>query len=118
MRRIFLDHRVHVILLFLLTMQGCTAVGPDYKAPQLSHELETWKQAANAGITASDKNINTWWKSFNDPQLNRLIDLAISSNLDLEQARSRVREARAQRGIAAAQGMPQLATSGSAKHQT
>lgn len=120
MKRIFLAHRLPLILFFLLTMQGCTTVGPDYTKPQLDHELESWKQVTQFGTTSSDNDINainTWWKSFNDPQLDRLVELAIASNLDLEQARSRVREARAQRGIAGAEGMPQLATSGSGKQQ-
>lgn len=36
-----------------------------------------------------------WWTRFNDPTLNKLIDQALSQNLDLELARERVTEAQA-----------------------
>src|SRR6185312_1251348 len=49
-----------------------------------------------------------WWKNFNDPELNSLIERAVRSNFDLRIAQARVREARAQYRIAAADLMPTI----------
>ena len=49
-----------------------------------------------------------WWKTFNDPVLNRLITDAIAANLDLKQALVRVKEARAQRWVTIAAGLPSI----------
>ena len=43
--------------------------------------------------------LSSWWKTLDDPILTNLMEKAISGNLDLKSARSRVREARARRGI-------------------
>jgi NodT family efflux transporter outer membrane factor (OMF) lipoprotein len=59
------------------------------------------------------KSLTTWWTLFEDPLLNSLIDRAIKGNLDLKKAQSRVREARARRGIAAGGLYPSLDANGS-----
>ncbi len=83
-------------LLLSLLLAGC-AVGPDYQPPQAQvpavwHDLPS--QAASrpqAGAPRAD-----WWKNFNDPQLNSLIDRAILGNLSLQQAVLRIAGAREQ----------------------
>jgi NodT family efflux transporter outer membrane factor (OMF) lipoprotein len=52
------------------------------------------------GETNGAASVASWWKTFNDPELNSLIDRATQSNLDLRITRARVCEARAQYGIA------------------
>jgi multidrug efflux system outer membrane protein len=49
------------------------------------------RQSAPAGWSAS---ADRWWLTFESPALARLIDQALSSNLDLEQRRLQLREAR------------------------
>lgn len=77
---------------------GC-AVGPNYHKPNTPTPSQ-WGEALAGGETNSADSIAGWWKNFNDPELNSLIDRAAQSNLDLRIARARVREARAQYGIA------------------
>lgn len=48
-----------------------------------------------------------------DPLLDSLVDRAVASNLDLKIAASRIREARAQRGVVAAAELPSLGSGGS-----
>ncbi|MDH5298618.1 MAG: efflux transporter outer membrane subunit, partial [Desulfobulbaceae bacterium] len=55
-----------------------------------------------------------WWKVFDDPVLTRLVEQAEAGNTDLRQARARVREARARRGISRAARFPAIDMSGSA----
>ena len=52
-------------------------------------------------------SIKNWWKAFNDPVLDRLIDQAYRGNLSLRIAGVRVLEARAQLGIAVGRLYPQ-----------
>ena len=49
-----------------------------------------------------------WWTLFHDPTLDSLIREAMSANLDLRIAETRIREARAQRNLAAAAGSPSV----------
>jgi NodT family efflux transporter outer membrane factor (OMF) lipoprotein len=49
-----------------------------------------------------------WWSVLDDPQLSRLIEEAAANNLDLRLAQARLREARARRGISAADRFPTL----------
>jgi outer membrane protein, multidrug efflux system len=49
-----------------------------------------------------------WWKQFNDPTLDSLIDRAVAGNLDLQAAVLRIEEARQQSIAAGAAGLPQI----------
>jgi NodT family efflux transporter outer membrane factor (OMF) lipoprotein len=62
----------------------------------------------SAGSNAPLAQLAEWWTVFNDEQLNTLIRAAASSNLDIRVAHSRVREARALRGLARSALFPQI----------
>ena len=100
---------------FTLLAAGC-AVGPDYKAPAANTPAQ-WSEPLAGGETAQTASVATWWKNFNDPELNSLVERAVAANLDLKIAESRVREARAQAGIAEADFGPKVDASGSAQRQ-
>src|SRR6266511_4817275 len=98
---------------FLLTMvllQGCATVGPDYVPPTASAPTQwsTEMPGGLAGQPADVKTLGQWWTTLNDPTLMRLVDRALEGSLDLRQASARVREARARRGISAAERFPTL----------
>jgi NodT family efflux transporter outer membrane factor (OMF) lipoprotein len=57
---------------------------------------------------------SSWWASFNDVELDSLIHRAAQSNLDLQVAEARLRQARAVRGGSAADFAPAVRASGSA----
>jgi NodT family efflux transporter outer membrane factor (OMF) lipoprotein len=69
-------------------------------------------QGGVAGAPADMRALGQWWTTFNDPTLTSLVDRALQGNLDLRQASARVREARARRGISAAERFPTLEASG------
>ena len=48
--------------------------------------------------------VRAWWKVFNDPILESLMDRAVDGNLDLRQAYARIKEARAIRALPEAEG--------------
>jgi len=67
----------------------------------------------SAGTTAGALSAQ-WWKSFNDDEFNRLIERAISANLDIKIAAARVAEARGLAGIAKSGLLPSVSASASA----
>lgn len=98
---------------FLTFFSGC-AVGPDYAPPEPPADLVQWQQAPEYGLVVSQADIGKWWQVFDDPCLTELVNQGLSGNLDLDLSRSRVREARAARGIETAARFPTLAATGSA----
>ena len=58
------------------------------------------------GETNLEPSLASWWKSFNDPQLDSLVERAVRTNQDLRIAEARVREARALYRIASSQLWP------------
>lgn len=86
---------------------GCSAVGPDYETPQ--PELPpTWREPAQAGLAPQPADLSAWWQRFEDPALDALVQRAARQNLDVRTALARVREARALRGVAAADRLPNV----------
>ena len=90
---------------------GC-AVGPDYRQPASSSPAH-WSETLSGGETASPDTVTAWWRTFNDPELDSLIDRAVRSNLDLRIAQARIRQVRAQYAIASAALAPSANASGS-----
>ena len=96
----------------LVATVGC-AVGPNFKPPETKvpeayHSLEHTNQVQASQTIPQPVVLVEWWQSFQDPILDSLVQLALASNLDLQQAEARVRQARAARGVAAAGLWPQL----------
>jgi outer membrane protein, multidrug efflux system len=88
-----------------------TIVNPPPPLPPIgARRLPAAKRRAGRHVTA-------WWRTFNDPELDSLIDRAVRSNPDLRIAQARVREARAQYGIAAAALAPSADASGADSRQ-
>lgn len=95
-RRRTLRRRITAGLL-LFALAGCS-VGPDYATPRFpfSTKFTVSRNAAPVLLTNA-----AWWRKFNDPILDQLVDAALRNNLDLEIARERVTEARALAGTVA-----------------
>ena len=113
--------RTIIILFIILTLAGCVSVGPDYRKPEIALPSQ-WNQTLVSSATASNLDIKilaTWWSKLNDPALSSLIDRAILGNLDLREAKARVREARAQRGVSVADQFPSVdATASASRNRT
>lgn len=96
----------------LFLVASCT-VGPDFQKPETAVPA-AWQgvdaPAASPVSVAAPREMATveWWKSFNDPVLDSLVEKAIGANLDVRLAQSRIRQARAARGMAAAGLWPEI----------
>ncbi len=102
----------------LTSLSGGCKVGPNYHPPQPS------APAAWVGVTPPATNqlsvatsnaveLVRWWEKFGDPKLSGLVEQAARTNLDLQIAAARVRQARATRGVAAGGLWPSVTASAS-----
>ncbi|HEX7815004.1 efflux transporter outer membrane subunit [Dyella sp.] len=79
-----------------LYLSGCTVVGPDYHRPRIDLP-SSWSEAGGQGAGMDRAQLQVWWRAFNDPLLDRLIDQALLNNQDLGMALARLQQARAER---------------------
>ena len=105
-----------VLFTFAILVAGCTKVGPDYVRPETAVS-QTWLEAGDKRVKTEPAEYRNWWKAFNDPTLDRLIDTAYRENLTLRIAGVRVLAARAQLGIATGRLYPQTQQATGSVHQ-
>lgn len=94
-----------------LIFSGCS-MAPEMKTPKVD-----LPRSLDDSSSMSSKIDTTWWKRFNDENLNTLIEEALKNNDDLKLAVANVQKARAQYGISKADMYPQVDIDGSAKRQ-
>ncbi len=98
-----------------LAIAGCATVGPVYTPPEVSTP-KRWNADLPKGVTEESTDpriLARWWTTLDDPLLNSLMERAVHGSLTLKEARARVREARARRGVSQAGFFPTLNASGS-----
>jgi multidrug efflux system outer membrane protein len=92
-----------VVTFYCLALTGCM-VGPDYRRPKVETP-QSWRFAEKE----SKDLVNTaWWKQFNDPVLNELINVALQENKDLKIAAARVEEFQGRYAVARSALFPQV----------
>jgi len=117
----------------LISLTGCTTVGPDYVPPEkkVPEKFNTQLEAVKIEPPKVEKEepapvpvkkvtremLGDWWQTLEDPVLSQIIDKAIKGNLDLKLAQSRIREERARRGIAQSGRFPTIDASASTTRQ-
>jgi NodT family efflux transporter outer membrane factor (OMF) lipoprotein len=89
-----------------LVLAGCS-VGPNFTRPEAT-VAESWSAKNDPRIATRTAADSVWWRAFNDPALDRLVDLAYRQNLPLQIAGLKIVEARAQLGVATGRQFPQL----------
>jgi len=103
-----MNRRALVTLIVLAS--GCT-LGPDYKRPEVPVP-EGWREVSTS---EQESLANTpWWELFQDPELLRLIQIALVENKDLAIAVERIEEARAIYGFTRADLFPKINAGASA----
>jgi NodT family efflux transporter outer membrane factor (OMF) lipoprotein len=91
-------------LLVLGGLVGCT-VGPDYHKPEQKLP-DHWQSVTHALQTKPIDDLKSWWKSFGDTALNKLMAQALAGNLDIKIALARIDQARAERRGTRAELLP------------
>ena len=98
-------------------LAGCVLVGPDYIAPTAS-ELNvppSWQGASPTSGTGLE--VANWWQHLGDPLLTRLITQAMQASPDVQSARAKLRQTRAQRRLALGNLWPTISAASSAQHR-
>jgi outer membrane protein, multidrug efflux system len=79
-----------LLIVFILIIDGCATFAPSRREPEkrllpsaFSLPSQPWEPTRR------------WWETFNDPQLNALIEEALGHNFSLQQSWARLRQARA-----------------------
>jgi len=83
----------------LLAVSACTTVGPDYKVPEKAainnQDASRPFLSAHERIYAAGDLPAKWWRLYDDPILDRLIEQALAANTDLRIASANLARARA-----------------------
>ena len=87
-------HLALIVALTLVGLNGCTPTRVSDRMPPLVVP-DRWQNAPQTQPVSLPTDLSLWWKGFDDPVLNALIDQALASNHDLRLAKARVREAKA-----------------------
>ena len=108
------SHLDIVAALTLVALQAGCAVGPDYAKPDMALPSRWTQASAGAPGSSSAAALDAWWREFNDPLLDELMDEAVAGNADVASAKAKIREARATRREAEAGLGPSVTGSASA----
>ncbi|MFK3683887.1 MULTISPECIES: efflux transporter outer membrane subunit [Pseudomonas] len=98
--------------LLALALAAC-AVGPDYQAPNTEPARLDTDVQANAFDRSRFESV--WWKQFDDPALNQLVQASLQGNRDLRVAFARLKAARAIREDAENDNLPVVSSRASSE---
>ncbi|MCW1383766.1 efflux transporter outer membrane subunit [Novosphingobium sp. KCTC 2891] len=86
----------HLPICLAPLLGGCVTT-PAYAPPSspLPAAYPNGAAVEHRANAAQDADLALWWRAFDDPLLGRLVEDGLAQNLDLEQARARVMQARA-----------------------
>jgi multidrug efflux system outer membrane protein len=90
----------------VVALSACGALGPNYERP--AQTLPTAAIKPQSSHTATSVDWLSWWKSFQDPALNALLDEATANSADLALAAARIEESRASLALTHASRFPTL----------
>ena len=97
----------HVVLVVIFILAGCMKLGPDYQKPGIGIQVPAGYQYAPTELRMPEPD-DQWWRVFNDPELNQLVDEVLKNNLDIKIATAAVLEVRAQLVSTRADRLPNL----------
>ncbi|CAN5450493.1 efflux transporter outer membrane subunit [soil metagenome] len=98
--------RFLLVAVSALGLSAC-AVGPDYRAPKpLPPTQVQLGEASGSPVIAQAPLPQTWWRLFDDPLLDALVNKALAHNTDLREASAHLQRARALLNEAGAARLP------------
>ncbi|MDX3909374.1 MAG: efflux transporter outer membrane subunit [Sphingobium sp.] len=93
-------------LVSLMALTAC-AVGPNYRTPAPLPPAQTaLREASGSAVLPAEALPEKWWRLFNDPRLDGLVEQALAHNTDVRVASSNLRRARALLSQARADRLP------------
>ena len=114
MNRLFLS--LNAVLAISMTISGCFKMGPDYHRPDMDFQVPGHYQYTPVELVLPEPD-DQWWRVFNDPELNLIVEQVLKNNLDIKRATAAVLEVRAQLVSTRADRFPQVGAQGQAERQ-
>jgi multidrug efflux system outer membrane protein len=111
-KRLFLY--LGVVLAISFPISGCFKMGPDYHRPDVGFQVPADYQYTPTELVMPAPD-DQWWRVFNDPELNQLVEQVLKKNLDIKRATAAVLEVRAQLVSTRADRFPQVDVQGQAE---
>lgn len=96
-----------LVSMLLVGLAACAPVGPDFVKPDAPVNPD-WLDSELEHFDTGPAELAEWWRTFNDPVLDRLIAMALENNNALKIAGLRVLESQARLGIAIGVQYPQI----------
>jgi NodT family efflux transporter outer membrane factor (OMF) lipoprotein len=93
-------------------LAACAVVGPEHEVPVVATG-SGWTSPAQGHIDTA--TLATWWKSFGDADLERVVEQTLANNLDMRQADLAIEAARTKLGGVEVNTMPVVTAKGSAQ---
>jgi outer membrane protein, multidrug efflux system len=93
------------VFLFLFLLSGCM-VGPKYQNPDTS--MPSHFEELSSDAVEKEVDLSFWWKQFEDPVLDALIEEALAANYDLKIALEKIEQTRAQYRIERSHLWPEI----------
>ena len=107
---------VQAILVCLLALAGCAAF-PSRDAPPEMKPVSQYASDRSFAAPAAQWPAESWWTAYGDPQLDALINEALTGSPSIAVAEARLRHAQAVAQIADSATMPQVSANASASEQ-
>jgi outer membrane protein TolC len=91
-----------------MLLLNCVRRGPELLSPPVSTPAQ-WTTSPTPGTKPGvGVDVDQWWQSFHDTEVDSLIHRAVAANYDLVQATARVQEARAALSLVRSTYTPQI----------
>lgn len=85
-------HRIIIFIAAGLALGGCMTLGPDYRRPAPDYAIPQKFEQASSDQTGAYIPQDRWWKVFNDPELDRIVEKVAQKNPDIHRAAASVME--------------------------
>ncbi|MFO7839854.1 MAG: efflux transporter outer membrane subunit [Desulfosalsimonadaceae bacterium] len=95
-------------MILCLAASACMRLGPDYERPDTGIDIPKAYKERKTAKTRNYLPQDFWWREFDDPHLNRVVENALRGNQDISKAAASVSEAAAVAGQTAADQFPTL----------
>ena len=96
--------RRRILAVLLPTLLAACSLVPETTVPEQVADLD---EELASDLQSMPQRVE-WWKAFNDPALDRLVEATLGSNFDLEEAVARVAQARARARVASSARLPAM----------
>ncbi|MFX1766835.1 efflux transporter outer membrane subunit [Paraburkholderia sp. A1RI-2L] len=100
-------------------LAACAEVGPDYKVPPqalVNAPVAQGTFISGATVASDDALPDHWWRLYNDPVLDRLVDNALANNVDLKAAEANLERSDALLALAHTAREPSVAIGASTSY--